>query len=64
MVFTAKLWELLFPKLEPWAWGPGVGLGHLTPQGGPLQPKYHSNFYLPYVTVGPGHFVSLSLLPI
>ena len=30
---SQKLWELLFPTLEPWAWKSGVGLGPHTPQG-------------------------------
>ena len=34
--YSQKLWGLLFPPLEPWSGGPGVGLGPLTPQGAPL----------------------------
>ena len=39
-------------------WGPGVGLGLLTPNISLL------NFYLPHVCVGPAHFVSAHLLPV
>ena len=33
-LYSLKLWGLLFLTLEPWAGGPCVGLGALTPQGG------------------------------
>ena len=44
--------------LEPWAGGPGVGLGPLVPQI-PL-----SNFYPPHVGVGPACSASPPLLPV
>ena len=37
--YSQKLWELLFPTLECWAWEPGVGLGPLTVQGGTYAAK-------------------------
>ena len=37
---SQKLWGLLFPTLEPGLRGPDVGLGLLTPQGGPPQKSY------------------------
>ena len=53
-----KLWELIFLALEPWAWGPGVGLGPLAPEISLL------NFYPSYVGVGPPHYSSAPLLPV
>ena len=29
---SQKLWSLISLALEPWAWGPGLGLGFLTPE--------------------------------
>ena len=55
---SQKLWGLIFLSLEPWAEGPGVGLGDLTPEIPFL------NFYLPHVGVGPAHSVSPPLLPV
>ena len=31
-IYTQKLWGLIFLALEPWAEGPGVGLGPLAPK--------------------------------
>ena len=53
-----KLWELIFLALEPWAWGPGVGLGPLAPEISLL------NFYPPHVGEGPAHSMSVPLLPV
>lgn len=36
--FHCQIWEL-FLEQDPWAWEPGVRLGPLTLQGGPLSPK-------------------------
>lgn len=33
---SQKLWELIFPALEPWAGELGIGLGPFTSQGGSL----------------------------
>ena len=42
--YSQKLWGLLFLALESWAGGPSVGQGPLTPQEGPLQPRYPFQF--------------------
>ena len=42
--YNQMLWGLAFLVLEPWAGGPGVGLGPLTLHKGPLQPRYPSQF--------------------
>ena len=47
---SQKLWGVTFVALEPWAGGPSVGLGLLTPKISLL------NFYPPHVGVGPAHF--------
>ena len=44
--------------LEPWAMGPGVGLGLLAPK------ISLPNFYPPHVDVGPAHSMSPPLLPV
>ena len=44
--YSQKLWGLIFLLLEPWAQGPGVGLGPLTPVISLL------NFYPPHMGVG------------
>lgn len=43
-VHSQLLWGLLFPALVLWAGESGVGLGPLDLQGGPLQPRYPSQF--------------------
>ena len=54
---SQKLWKCTFLSLEPWAGGPGVGLGLLTPEISlPI-------FYPQYVGVGPAHSTSAPLLP-
>ena len=40
---SQKLWGLTFLALEPWAGGPGVGLGLLIPE------IFLSNFYPPHM---------------
>ena len=42
--YSQKFWGLLFLALEPQAGGPEVGLGSLTPQGEPPQPRHPSQF--------------------
>ena len=44
--YSQKLWEFIFLALEPWAEGPGVGLGPLAPE------TSLPNFYPPHVRVG------------
>ena len=49
---------LVFLALEPWAGGPGVGMG-------PLDPEISlPNFYPPHMDVGPACYVSVPLLPV
>ena len=55
---SQKLWGLIFLALEPWAGGPGMGLGLLTPKISLL------NLYLPLAGVGPARSVSAPLLPV
>ena len=54
---SQKLWGLTFLALEPWAVGPGMGLGFLAPE------ISFPNFYPPHV-VGPVHSMSVPLLPV
>ena len=56
--YSQTSWGLIFLALEPWAGGPGVGLGVITAEIALL------NFYLPHVDVGPAHSVSGPLLPV
>ena len=56
--FSPKSWEFIFLALEPWAEGPVVGLGLLTPD------ISLPNFYPPHVDVGPAHSASQLLLPV
>lgn len=42
--YSHKLWQLIFMVLEPWTGGSAVGLSPLTPQAGPQQPRYPSQF--------------------
>ena len=53
-----KLWGLIFLALEPWAGGPGVGLGLLA-----LEIAL-PNFYPPHVAEGPACSMSEPLLPV
>ena len=55
---SQKLEGLIFLALEPWAGGPGVGLGLLVPKISLL------NFYQPNVDMGPACCTSLPLLPV
>ena len=54
---SLNLWGLIFLALEPWAGGPGVGLGVLAREICLL------NFCPPHVDVGPAHSMSAPLLP-
>ena len=53
-----KLWGLIFLALEPWAPGPGLGLGLLVPK------ISLPNFCPPHVDVGLAHSTSLPLLQV
>ena len=55
---SQKLWGLTFLAPEPWAGGPGVGLGLLAPEIALL------NFYLLHMDVVPACSASLPLLPV
>ena len=59
-----NLWGLLFLALEPWAGGPSVGLGLLTPHGEPTQSRYASPVLTVTVGVGPACSLSPPLLPV
>ena len=48
----------MFLALEPWAGGPGVGLGLLAPE------ISLPSFYLPHMVVGPIHSTSVPFLPV
>ena len=56
--YSLKLWGLIFLALEPWAVGPGVGLGLFTPEISLL------DFYPPHVDLGPAYSTFLPFLPI
>ena len=45
--YSQKMWGLLFLALEPWAEGPGMGLGLLATE------ISFPNFYVPHMDVGP-----------
>ena len=51
------MWTYL-PRTEPWAGGPGVGLGLLAPE---ISLPY---FYPPHEDVGPARSTSLPFLPV
>ena len=53
-----ETWKLIFLALEPWAGGPGVGLGLLAPE------ISLPSFYLLNVVVRPTHSLSLPLLAV
>ena len=54
---SQKLWGLIFLALEPWAGGPGVGLGLLAPEISlPI-------LYPTHVDLGPALSASVPLLP-
>ena len=55
---SQKLWGLIFLALEPWAGGPGVGMGFLAPEISLL------NFYPPQVCMEPAHSRSAHLLKV
>ena len=55
---SQKLWGLIFLALEPWAGGPGVGLGLFAPKISLL------NVYPPHVDVGAALSASAPLLPV
>ena len=55
---SQKLWGLTFLALEPWAQGPGVGLGLLAPE------IALPNFYPPHMDVEPAHSACLPFLPV
>ena len=62
-----KLWGLLFLGLDPATGapntkGPGVGMGALTPQGGPLLLRYPSQFLSTIHGCGTSLYVT-SLIP-
>ena len=42
--FCSQMWELIFLALEPWARGPGVGMGILSPKISLLD--FVKNFYM------------------
>ena len=56
--YSQKLWGLIFLLLEPWAQGPGVGLGLLAPE------IALPNFYPPHMDVEPAHSACLPFLPV
>ena len=59
LVFESqKLRGLIFLALDPWAGGPGMGLGLLAPEISLL------NFYPPHVCEGPACSASVPLLPV
>ena len=62
--YSLKLWWLFFLALEPWAWGPGVGLGFSLFRGGLHSWDIPIDFYSPHSDVGPAHSASLPLLPV
>ena len=55
---SQNLWGFIFLALEPWAVGPGVELGLLTPDI-PLL-----NFYPPHMGEGPACSAPVPLLPV
>ena len=55
---SQNLWRLIFLAMQPWAGGPGMGLGLLDPKISLL------SFYLPHVGEGQAHSMSAPLLPV
>ena len=58
LVFAARSCGTYLPVTGTLGWGPGVGLGLLTPELSLL------NFYPPHVGEGPAHSTSVPLLPV
>ena len=56
--YSQKLLGLILLALAPWAGGPGVGLGLLTPEISLL------NFYPPHMGMGPASSTSAFLLSV